>query len=536
MRASGKRPKPSRLCSKRLLKRKSTWWPRTISGRESDDRRSLPVNNVDGFLQTQRLPGSCTSARATSRVKDACDARTCAIRARRALSIPISRPSPTISGASISIATRRKASVRQIAAAAASTSLIYRGGQHPSTEPEVARALSMPPRSVRPRDCASSATRIPSRRFTSRRPRGTPAATRLHPTFRHACARLRSATTSYSARSARLSAASARPRTISRSRTRFRRGRLSSSRSTERQDYGGLASHGHSGFILPAREVARMRTDVTRMYLLGFYRQSGPPVAIAAQIRDTQSERSRLRCALGRRPRPRARTLVTGVNRALVPGRNYRLWVAFNKPMRVRDANGAVVALSRPGAGRVGRIGVAADSFAELAVDFPRDRRAVARHGRRSAERVSALCERRIRERLHFARDAQSGGSTLAVLALTIQDLAESALDSNPATAADWSDGHWVRYENALGAEADVGGVDCGFKPFIALQADAAAPAASAVCLTAGVTPVPPVPPQPAPSRSGGGGTMNVLALCVAAMLCVARTRSRKRAHRSTAE
>ena len=51
------------------------------------------------------------------------------------------------------------------------------------------------------------------------------------------------------------------------------------------QDYGGLASHGHSGFILPDDEAARMRDDVARQYLLGFYRQSGPPAAVAAEIR-----------------------------------------------------------------------------------------------------------------------------------------------------------------------------------------------------------------------------------------------------------
>jgi hypothetical protein len=55
------------------------------------------------------------------------------------------------------------------------------------------------------------------------------------------------------------------------------------------QDYGGLATHGHSGFILPDNQATRMRADVSRQYLLGFYRQSGPPVAIAAQIRDMLS-------------------------------------------------------------------------------------------------------------------------------------------------------------------------------------------------------------------------------------------------------
>ena len=61
------------------------------------------------------------------------------------------------------------------------------------------------------------------------------------------------------------------------------------------QDYGGLATHGHSGFVLPDREAARMREDVARMYLLGFYRQAGPPAAIAAQIRNRDSNVRRLR-------------------------------------------------------------------------------------------------------------------------------------------------------------------------------------------------------------------------------------------------
>ena len=55
------------------------------------------------------------------------------------------------------------------------------------------------------------------------------------------------------------------------------------------QDYGGFATHGHSGFVLPDREAARMREDVARMYLLGFYRQAAPPAALAAQIRNRDS-------------------------------------------------------------------------------------------------------------------------------------------------------------------------------------------------------------------------------------------------------
>ena len=67
--------------------------------------------------------------------------------------------------------------------------------------------------------------------------------------------------------------------------------------------------------------------------------------------------------------------------------------------------------------------------------------------------------------------------ATPAVLFLDPQDLAEVALDADPATAVDWGGGHWVGYENAQGVAGDSGGGDCSFKPFIAADAGAAPPA-----------------------------------------------------------
>ncbi|MGH8174993.1 MAG: M14 family zinc carboxypeptidase [Steroidobacter sp.] len=272
------------------------------------------------------------------------------------------------------------------------------------------------------------------------------------------------------------------------------------------QEYGGLASHGHSGFILPAREVARMRDDVTRMYLLGFYRQSGPPAAIAAQIRDTQSAEI-LFDARWDAVSASTRTQNVATNRALVPGRSYRLWIAFNKPMRVRDASGVVTSYRGQTAGAsVGAVSLQIPSLANQTVDLgPGAAWLNAPGGAPNGY-------------LHYADDAfavdftlpasiNAASSISAVLALTVRDLAQMQLDANPATATDWNDGHWVRYENATNVEGDSGGPDCGFKPFIAAQSDAAPPATAAACLIAGLEPTPtPPPPQTPPARSGGGG------------------------------
>ena len=140
---------------------------------------------------------------------------------------------------------------------------------------------------------------------------------------------------------------SARPRITSRSRTRFPSWTLELEPANGGQDYGGLASHGHSGFILPDAEAARMRDDVARMYLLGFYRQSGPPAVLAAQIRDRDSDQVVYAAALAADFRRRAH-LTTVDERGAGAGPQLpalgRIQQADAHPRRCRQRRG----LSRP--------------------------------------------------------------------------------------------------------------------------------------------------------------------------------------------
>lgn len=281
------------------------------------------------------------------------------------------------------------------------------------------------------------------------------------------------------------------------------------------QEYGGLATHGHSGFILPDREVARMRTDVVRMYLLGFYRQSGPPAALAAQIRDVQSGEV-VFDASWTPLSSEARKLTAPVNRALVPGRRYRLWVAFNKPMRVRDANGAVTPYRGQQAGaELGDVSLHGSLFtaplevsdAGVWLDEPGG----------PPNGYFRYADDAFATDVDLPATLNPSTPTPAILGLKIRDLAGMALDGNPATAADWSDGHWVRYDGERG-EGDAGGVDCSFRLFIAAQADAPPPTTTASpCIVAGVDPIP--TPTPAARRRTGGGASSVLLLALGALL-----------------
>jgi hypothetical protein len=288
------------------------------------------------------------------------------------------------------------------------------------------------------------------------------------------------------------------------------------------QDYGGLATHGHSGFILPDAEAPRMRNDVVRQYFLGFYRQSGPPAAIAAEIRDTASGEVVYRAHWDRSAAD-ARKLAVDENEALVPGGAYRLWVAFNKPMRIRNSSGAVVSYAGQSPGAA--VGTATLEIPSLAAGNDVSLGGTATWLNAPGGAPNGY--------LRYTDDAFAVNFTLpntiavtaatpAALLLGQQDLAQMLLDGDPASAVDWGSGAWLRYENTAGVAGDAGGQDCSFKPFIAPAAGAAAPATVACREQAAP---PPPPPPPPPGGGGGGGDGAGLLAMLLGFLAVARRR-----------
>jgi hypothetical protein len=117
--------------------------------------------------------------------------------------------------------------------------------------------------------------------------------------------------------------------------------------------------------------------------------------------------------------------------------------------------------------------------------------------------------------------------ATPAVLFLGQRDLAEMALDGDPATAVDWGNGAWQRYEDVVGTAGDTGGGSCPFKPYIAPAAGTAPPAAEAYCRE-GATAPPPPPPPPPPSQGGGGGDGSGLLLLLLGLMMSTANRRRE--------
>jgi MYXO-CTERM domain-containing protein len=219
-------------------------------------------------------------------------------------------------------------------------------------------------------------------------------------------------------------------------------------------EYGGFGYH-HDGFILPDSEIARVREELADALVLGLYRMAGPPALIRAEIRERDGDRVVYR-AHWQLSGP-GRTLQTEIAEPLAAQTGYRLWLAFNKPMRVRNATGTVIAYP----------GQAAPLTPAIAIE------GVSAGGAVFREDLTTGIQgwRGDGETLRYADDAYAldfelpGSLPLAAarrlnLRVDVQDLSGQALDADPATPTLWQAG-WSGYEDGDGRDdTDTGGAD----------------------------------------------------------------------------
>lgn len=218
-------------------------------------------------------------------------------------------------------------------------------------------------------------------------------------------------------------------------------------------DYGGLGAE-HDGFILPDAEVARLREDMSLTHALLAYRQAGPPAVSALEIRSlsgrvVQSARW-VYAGNGRR------VLESVESEPLLPGFEYTISVAFDKPMRWADEFGPGLA---PGHQLrfVPDIALTADNGQALQIDTST--------GRWQGHPGSDESFRRYRydtfEANFFAPSdsALFAGGNLTI-EIDVEDFAGQRLDGNPATVVDWVSGGWSGLENSNGLGGDTGGID----------------------------------------------------------------------------
>jgi hypothetical protein len=226
-------------------------------------------------------------------------------------------------------------------------------------------------------------------------------------------------------------------------------------------DYGGFGRNGHDGFILPESQIERVRTELAQTFAIAYYRQAGPPSITALHVTDAATGAVVVEAEWDAASATE-RELHTFQAQPLQLGRDYRVWLAWDKPMRWRT-DGAVSVLpgQPPLTLNVQRgVTVGGDELAAVIgephwLDQPGSSPDGYRRYRDDAMEYD----------LNLPADdgnlSRVDGVVQGTLHTDVYDLSGNRGDADPATVARWDDGGWSGYEDSDGLDRnDQGGSD----------------------------------------------------------------------------
>ena len=215
-------------------------------------------------------------------------------------------------------------------------------------------------------------------------------------------------------------------------------------------EYGGLGTE-HDGFILPNSEVPRLRKSMAITHAVLAYQMAGPPSIEAVRVRDSQGM-----------PVLEQRWVYQGddsrevaVTRmgTLVPGQTYELDIVFDKPMRWPDEDGMVRIAPGLNIQLAPDVELVANSQS-LVLDTN------AGNWLGDAPDYNRYRFDTFRVPFSLPADWDVQNAPTVAMAVDAQDFTKQSLDSNPATVVNWNNGHWTGYENTVGSAGDEGGTD----------------------------------------------------------------------------
>ncbi len=223
-------------------------------------------------------------------------------------------------------------------------------------------------------------------------------------------------------------------------------------------DYGGIVTDGHSGFIAPDSAIRRIREQLAQSFAVAWYTQAGPPAIVQYRLIDKQSDAIVFDAAWDAdRDDENHRNFYSHAFAALMPGRTYTLQLRFNKPMRHRNAAGEIDAL--PGHNILITPYVRLKINDEI-IDMTWENSAwlnqKSSHWKTYGfyQDDTWVSDFELPENVAFAED-----DTLDFEIIT-SDMVGQNIDSNPETNVYWAQGRWQNYENTAGEASLQGGFD----------------------------------------------------------------------------
>lgn len=226
-------------------------------------------------------------------------------------------------------------------------------------------------------------------------------------------------------------------------------------------EYGGFGNNGHDGFILPESEISRVREQLAETFMVTWYGQAGPPSVTSFVIIDKSTE-AVIYDASWDIHNEDTRDLYSNQVEKLLPGSEYSLVIGFDKPMRVRNGDNEIVHLQ----GQVTNPvifplnPVIEANFDGATIDLNMS------NGRWLNEKTASALSYQyykddtftidftVPEDLEITEQAQLNWSVSAA------DMILQKLDADPSTVVTWADGTWANYENNSGLASITGGID----------------------------------------------------------------------------
>ncbi len=218
-------------------------------------------------------------------------------------------------------------------------------------------------------------------------------------------------------------------------------------------DYGGFGNNGHDGFILPESEIARVREQLAQSFMVAWYQQAGAPSISRVQIVEEGSD-ILLYDAQWDIAENNTRQLFEHSAERLLPNKSYKLIVSFDKPMRVRNDNEEVVAL--PGQ----------TNFAlQPEIDILNVPGVSFNNPKWLNQKSDSLYSYARYKDDTFVIEFTLPASQEAVVdfSLGTSDFVGQLLDANPMTVTSWSNGGWQGYDDDNGPNLVSGGTDVNY-------------------------------------------------------------------------
>jgi hypothetical protein len=221
-------------------------------------------------------------------------------------------------------------------------------------------------------------------------------------------------------------------------------------------DYGGFANNGHDGFILPETEIKRVREQLAETFMVVWYGQAGPPSITQLRVIDHISQAIVFDAewdinAAG------DRELHTQYYDEIIAGNSYSLMIRFDKPMRYRNSNGEIEKLQ----GQFTALNPfiqAIHNGEDIALDLSNQR--WVNQTDNGWESYAYYQDDTFV--VDFSINPEIIATDVAELTWKIitTDMVGQNIDANPATAVIWADGQWQNYEDSEGNSSIVGGFD----------------------------------------------------------------------------